>query len=235
MKIDQSELKKIIKELPHKKTSQTKTNCSSPKKLIALLRFELSDRKRSKVIDHLMDCGTCAQEIKFVNEILTAEINFDKEAAQIVTGRNQASRKKGKFVQFPIPKLSWSSVRVVAALTTVILISSMFFLIKTNKPAIERDTIPQLNQISPDNTSLSLSELIFQWENIPDSDYYMVEVVDDSLNFVWRSERILENKIIPSAELKELLKQETTYLWMVTCFLKNGKKVESDLAKFNVK
>jgi len=235
MKIDQLELKKIIKELPHKKTSQTKINCPSPKKFIALLRFELSDRKRSEVIDHLADCSTCAQEIKFINEILTAEKNFDKEAALMVTRRNLASYKKGKFVQFPFPKLSWSSMRVVAVITTVILFSSMFFLIKTNKPAIERDSILQLKQISPDNKPISLDELIFQWENISDSDYYTVEVFDDSLNFVWRSEGIPDNKFIPSAELKELLKQETTYWWMVTSFLKNGKRVESDLTKFNVK
>ncbi len=236
MKIDQLELIKIIEELPHKKTSITKITCPSPKKFIALLRFELSDRKRSKVIDHLADCRTCAQEIKLINEILTAEKNFDKEAAQIGSMRNPASRKKGIFEKSPFPKLSWNSMSVVAVITTVILSVSMFFLIKTNKPAIERDSILQLNKISPDdNSSLSLSELIFQWENIPDSDYYTVEVFDDSLNFVWRSERIVENKIIPSAELKELLKQETTYWWMVFSILKNGKQVESDLTKFNVK
>lgn len=235
MKIDQTELKKIIKKLPHQKTSQTKINCPSPKKLIALLRFELSDRKRSKVIDHLADCSTCPQEIKFINEILTAEKYINKEAALIAMRRNQAFQKKGKFVQFPFLKLSWSTMSVIAVITTVILFSSVFLLIRTNNPAIERDSILQLNQISPDNISLSLSELIFQWENIPDSDYYTVEVFDDSLNLVWRSERILENKVIPSVELKELLKQETTYWWMVTSFLKNGKQVESHLAEFNLK
>ena len=234
MKIDQTELKRIIKKLPLQKTFQTKINCPSPKKLIALLRFELSDQKRSKVIDHLADCCTCPQEIRFINEILTAEKYFDKKATLIVMQRNRASRKKGKFVKFPFPKLSWSSMSVIAVITTIILFSSMFLLIKTNKPTIERDSILQLNQISPNNTSLSLSELIFQWEDIPDSDYYTVEVYDDFLNLVWRSERILENKDIPSVELKELLKQETTYWWMVTSFLKNGKQVESHLAKFNL-
>ncbi len=126
-------------------------------------------------------------------------------------------------------------MRIVAVITTVIISVSMFFLIKTNKPAIERDSIRQLNQISPDNTPISLDGLIFQWENISDSDYYTVEVFDDSLNFVWRRERIVENKIIPSAELKELLKPETIYWWMVASILKNGKQVESDLTKFNVK
>ena len=235
MKINQTEITNIIKEPSLEPTLKTKKTCPSPKKLISLLRFELSDQKRSKVIDHLADCSTCPQEIKFINETLTAEKNFDKEAALIVIRRNQASHKKRKFVQFPFPKLSWSSMSVIAVISTIILFSSMFFLIKTKKPAIERDSILQLNQISPDNTSLSLSELIFQWENIPDSDYYTVEVFDDSLNLVWRSEKIIENKVIPSVELKELLKQETTYWWMVTSFLKNGKQVESHLAKFNLK
>ena len=235
MKIDKMEIRKIIQDLPFEKTSEIKKTCPSPKKLTALLRFELSDRKRSKVIDHLSDCSTCAQEIKFINEILMAEKNFNNEAAQIVKRRNLAARKKGLFNKFPSPKLSWSSMSFAALLGIIILSTSMFFLLKTNKPAVERDSILQLNHISPDDVSLSLSELIFQWENIPDSDYYMVEVFDDSLDFVWRSERIIENKVIPSTELKGLLKQNTTYYWMVTSFLKNGKQVESDIATFNLK
>jgi len=235
MKINQMETANIIEYAHLEKTSKTKINCPSPKILIALQRFELSDRKRSKVIDHLADCSTCVQEIKFINEILTEEKIFDKEAAQIVTRRNPAARKKFPFVKSPFPKLSWSSMSVIAVLTTIILFSSIFFLIKTNKTAIERDSILHINHISPDNTSLSLSELIFQWENIPESDYYTVYVYDDSADLVWKIERIVENKVIPSAELKDLLKQETTYLWMVTSFLKNGKQVESHLAKFTLK
>jgi hypothetical protein len=235
MKIDKMDIKNIIEHPSLKKSSQTKINCPSPKKLVALLRFELSDRKRNKVISHLSDCSICAHEIKFINEILTAEKNFDKEAALIIKRRNFAPRKKGIFDKSPFPKLSWSSMSVAAVLTIIILSTSMFFLLKTNKPAVERDSILQLNHISPNDTSISLSELIFQWENITDSDYYTVEVFDDSLDFVWRSERIIENRVIPSTELKGLLKQNTTYYWMVTSFLKNGKQVESDLAKFNLK
>ena len=229
------EIGKIIQDLPFEKTSEIRKTCPSPKKLTAFLRVELSDRKRNKVIDHLSYCSTCAQEIKFINEILMAEKNFNKEAAQIVKRRNSASRKKGLFNKFPLPKLSWSSMSFAALLAIIILSTSMFFLLKTNNPAVERDTILQLNHISPNDVSLSLSELIFQWENIPDSDYYTIEVFDDSLDFVWRSERITENKVIPSAELKGLLKQNFTYYWMVTSFLKNGKLVESDLAKFSLK
>ncbi|MFC2167956.1 hypothetical protein ACFLRW_03150 [Acidobacteriota bacterium] len=235
MKIDQTEIKNIIGNPFLQKTSKTKRNCPSPRKLIALLRFEIPERKRSKIIDHTADCRTCAQEIKFMNEILKAEENFEKTASQIVIKEKPASRKKGLSDNPPFPKLTWSSISVVAVLTTIILSTSMFFLLKTIKPAIERDTILQLNHISPNEKSLSLSELVFQWENIPDSDYYTMEIFDDSLKLVWRSERIIENKVIPSTELKELLKPDIIYKWMVTSFLKNGKLVESDLASFNLK
>ncbi len=235
MKINTMDIKNIIQYAPFEKISQTKVKCPSPKKLIALLRFELPDKKRRRVINHLSDCSTCTKEIKFINEILLAEKNFDKEAAQIVKKRNPASSKKGTIVKSPFPKLSWSSLSVVVMLTAIILFSSIFFLVKTNKPAIERASILQLNNLSPNDTSVSLSELIFKWENISDSDYYTVEVFDDSSKLVWRSEQITENSVIPPAELKELLKKDTTYLWMVTSFLKNGKQVESTLIKFNLK
>ncbi len=235
MKIDQTELKNIINKHPHEKTSHTKLNCPSPKKLIALLRFDLSDRKRNKVIDQLAYCSTSAQEITFINEILTAEKIFDKEAALIVTRRNQASHKKGKFVKSPFPKLSWNSMSVAAVITAIILSASLFFLIKTDKPAIERDSIQKLGHISPDNTSLNLSELIFQWENIPDTEYNIVEISDDSSKIIWRSEEILSSTLVPSEELKKLLKKGKTYLWMVTSYLTTGRQIESPLAKFKVK
>lgn len=235
MKIDQTELKNIINEHPHEKTSFTKLNCPSPKKLISLLRFDLSDRKRSKVIDQLVYCSTSAQEIKFINEILTAEKIFNKEAALIVTRRKQASHKKGIFKKSPFPKLSWNSMSVAAVITIIILSASMFFLIKTNKPAIERDSILQLSLISPDNISLSLSELIFQWENNPDTEYNIVEISDDSSKIIWRSEDIFSNTLVPPEELKELLKKGKTYLWMVTSYLTTGRQIESSLAKFKVK
>ena len=235
MKIDQAELKNIIFKHPHEKTSHTKLNCPSPKKLIALLRFDLSDRKRSKVIDQLAYCSTSAQEIKFIKKILTAEKIFDKEAALIVTRRNQASHKKGKFVKAPFSKLSWNSMSVAAVITTIILSASLFFLIKTDKPAIERDSIQKLGHISPDNISLNLSELIFQWENIPDTENNIVEISDDSSKIIWKSGKILGNTLVPSEELKELLKKGKTYLWMVTSYLTTGRQIESPIAKFKVK
>ncbi|MCJ7582920.1 MAG: hypothetical protein MUP98_20580 [Candidatus Aminicenantes bacterium] len=235
MKIDQMEIAKIIKIPSLEPFSKTKISCPSPKKLIALLRLELSEQKRRNVIDHLEGCSTCVQEIKFINEILTAEKNFDKETSHIIAQKNQTSLKKRIFVKFPFQKLACSSKSVAAVLTIIILSASMIFLFKTNKPAVERSSILQLEHISPNDKSLSLSELIFQWEKIPDFDYYTVEIFDDSLNLVWRSERIIENKIIPTTELKELLKKDTTYSWMVTSFLKNGKQIESPLAKFNLK
>lgn len=235
MKIDQTELKNIINEHPHEKNFFTKLNCPSPKKLIALLRFDLSDRKRSKVIDRLVYCSSSAQEIKFINEILTAEKNFDKEAALILTRRKQASRKKGIFKKSPFPKLSWNSMSVAAVITTIILSASLFFLIKTDKPAIERDSTLQLSLISPDNISLSLSELIFQWENDPDTEHNIVEISDDSSKIIWKSEKILSHTLVPPEELKELLKKGKTYLWMVTSYLTTGRQIESTLAKFKVK
>lgn len=235
MKIDQMEITKIIKNSPLEPISKTKNTCPSPKKLIALLRVELSDRRRSRVIDHLSGCSSCAQEIKFINEILTEEISFDKETAQIIAARNLASRKKGTIRISPFPQLSWSSRSVVAVVMTIILSASAFFLIKTNKPARERNSSFQVNLISPNKISPRLSDLFFEWENVADTEYNIVEISDDSLTIIWRSERILNNKLIPSPELKELLKKEATYLWMVTSFLENGNQVESTPAKFSVK
>ena len=131
--------------------------------------------------------------------------NFNKEAAQIVKRRNSASRKKGLFNKFPLPKLSWSSMSFAALLAIIILSTSMFFLLKTNNPAVERDTILQLNHISPNDVSLSLSELIFQWENIPDSDYYTIEVFDDSLDYRKQSYSLSGIKRIAKTKLYLLL------------------------------
>ena len=130
MKIDQTELIRILKKLPFEKTFQTKTFCPSPEELTALLRFELSDQKRGRVMDHLADCSTCAREIKFINKMLAAEKVFNKEAAPIFARKNLAARKKGIFIKFPFPKISWNSVSAAAVIAAVIFISSISFLNK---------------------------------------------------------------------------------------------------------
>ena len=235
MKIDYTEITKFIKNLPLEKTSPPKASCPKPKKLISLLRNELSDRKKSKVIDHLEHCTTCVNEIKFINEILTEEKNFNKKTAHIVSGTINGSTKKGIFNRVPFPQLSWISKGVVALLTTIILSASGLFLLKTNKPAIERTTSFQVSHLSPNNSSINLTEEFFTWDSIPDSEYSIVEISDDSATPVWKSGKILSNTLNPSKDLIQMLKKEATYLWMVTTYLKSGKQIESPVTKFSVK
>ena len=172
MKIDQKELAQIIKDFPQKDKSQTKINCPSPKKLTALLRFELPDRQRGKVIGHLANCSTCTKEIKFINDLLKAEKGFDREAAQILTKKQPSFSKKGLSVRVPFPHLSWRQGVLAAVATFLILFSSVFLLINPKKTSIERSALLQLEQINPNDISLSLDQLIFQWEKIPESDWH---------------------------------------------------------------
>lgn len=234
MKINNKEFAQIITDRPQNKTLLNKIKCPSPKKLTALLRSELSGRKRSHVMGHLANCSTCAREIIFINDLLKAEKNFDRKAAQVIAERHPTPSKKIPSVRSPFPQFSWNRGVFATAAAFILVLSTIFLLVLPNKPAIERSAILQLEQISPNDISLSLNELVFQWKDISASDYYTVEIFDDSLSLVWRSERMTENKIIPSAELKQRLKPKATYCWMVTSFFKNGKHVESPMAKFNL-
>ena len=76
------------------------------------------------------------------------------------------------------------------------------------------------------------SLLKFRWVEIKDSDYYIVELYDETLLPIWRSEKIFNNEIDLPKQILDRLVKNKKYFWMLTAYFPDGKKIESRLEYF---
>jgi hypothetical protein len=85
--------------------------------------------------------------------------------------------------------------------------------------------------LQPVGEKTTRSSLIFRWQDVPSSDYYVFELFDESLQPVWKSERISQSRFIPPSDLLDKLAAQSRYFWMVTAFGR-GEKTSSSLEDF---
>lgn len=232
---EQTEIKKYFEDWLENKPSSTRKKCPPPGKLVKLLRLELPEKKRNEYIEHIAGCSSCAHEFRSIHEILKAENSFNHKMANMVSLQDHSQAGKSNCVKDFLWHPSWSLRTALLAVIVVILASPLFFVLKTKKPVTERDSIIQVSRLAPDKKTLDLDKLVFRWEAVPDSVYYTVEIFDDALRPIWQSERVQINRLVLSVELKGILQESQTYLWMVTSLLENGNRAESGLAKFTLK
>lgn len=229
------ETKKILEEYFIKNSSPAEKSCPTPKKLLQLLRQEMPEKKKDKVVQHISQCHSCAREIKFIQEMLETEKASERELAIALKQKDRDFAQKKKPFRIHVPKLAWSSQAFLAAIFCIVLASAVFLVFKSKEPSVERSSVSQLVLIQPAGKAVPFSKLIFQWKETLETDYSILEIFDDSLDLLWREDRVSQNSYIPKEELKNKLEPGRTYLWMVTSFLKDGTKVESSLEKFTLK
>lgn len=235
MKVNRSDLKELYVDYIREKTPQSRKNCPSADVILKCMRFKISKRKKTKIMDHISSCSYCAQEFKFALEVLREESKLSKEIEQALELKLQKLGEKRKYRKIFLPKLSWTYATVFAVLILTISVSLVMLLKNHETAEYLRGISNQFNLIEPIDKTYLLSELSFKWEKYPDSDHYIIEIFDDELCFVWRSSKIFRNITKPTRELVKLLKQNRKYFWMVTAFLTDGNKMESRIEEFKIK
>ena len=83
--------------------------------------------------------------------------------------------------------------------------------------------------ITPNKKTTLKTQLEFEWEHVQNSDYFILEIFDESLYPIWNSDKITVNHTLLSEEITNRLLKQKTYYWMVTAFLSDGKTIESRL------
>jgi hypothetical protein len=76
------------------------------------------------------------------------------------------------------------------------------------------------------------SNLIFRWEKVNHSKFYILELFDQALAPVWKSDSITAESAALPGELAGTLEVNRPYFWTVTAYLTNGEKISSRLEKF---
>lgn len=221
MKLNNFDLRQIFLANIEDNTPSTRKICPPPKKLLQLFREKKSDKQKTRIIDHIAGCYHCAQEFKF---ILKA-IRFEEDMNQAI--KDMLGTKK---IGISPKRISWRFVNSAVGIFVILIIITALIIPNGQKSVKYRSSaVSQINLFFPKEKSIPKSALIFKWEKVKDSEFYVFELYDETLYHVWSSNKIFENNFMLSKDISSQLKANKTYFWMISAFFSNGRKMESPL------
>jgi hypothetical protein len=224
MKISRKNLLELYMDYLEDKPPVSRSKCPSPRDITVCLRGGSSKSKRNQIIDHIFQCVYCQEEFELILEILREEKRFINDLSTIIQEKTQ--RKENKFFKFHTFRPAWiyGFVFVIGA----VLISLFVHNISEERKYRGTET-HSVTLITPNKYAILKKHLKFEWKHVQNSDYYILEIFDDSLYPIWTSEKITVNHTSLSKEITNRLLKQKTYYWMVTAFLSDGKTIESRL------
>lgn len=242
MKIKHKDLQKLYKDFVMESIPKSRKDCLPTKEIINFFRFKLSEKQKSNIINHITHCYYCAQEFEFILQTLRYEgklseeirnlIQQEKDETRLKTRSGKISLNSRKKKKIFIPVLSWKyAILPVAAL---LIISFLIFFQRSEKQGFRGANLNQVQLIESINGKYSKSQLVFRWNKLKDSEYYIFELFGETLLPVWKSNRISINRAVLPNELIKKLSINNTYLWMVTAFLHDGRSVKSEMEEFTL-
>jgi hypothetical protein len=159
--------------------------------------------------------------------IIREEEKFIHDLSTIIKEKNH--RKENKFFQFHSFRPAW--IYGFIFIIGVVLIS--LFVHNISEERKYRGTESQaVTLITPNKKAILKKQLEFEWKHVKNSDYFILEIFDESLYPIWKSDKVTVNHTVLSTEITDRLLKQKTYYWMVTAFLSDGKTIESRLQNF---
>ena len=243
MKIKNRDLKLLYKAHLIDKAPVSRKNCPSKKDIIDLLRADLPSKIRMKLIDHVSGCFLCYEEFQSILEIQREEVKLINSIESLAVKSDETSKvyKKNASIQSPqkrksflfFPRLSrkYAYLFLGAILIFSTILIPIIFL-NQGKREYRSDYYPSLQLIEPVGKKLKKTVLKFRWVEIKESEYYVIEIFDETLLSIWKSNKIYENHFSPPEKLMYDLRKSKTYFWMLTAYFPDGRKIESRLEPF---
>jgi len=243
MKINNNDLKLLYSAYLIENTPLSRKNCPPSAEIIDLLRLKLSRKRRLKIINHLTECFFCYKEFQSLLEIQREESKLIAIANELAIRNHEDSSDKKEILEDPslekkesIPffkRISWKfasvSLGIILILSTILVF--FLFLNKTQKD-YRSEYYPPLQLIEPVGKKLKKTVLKFRWVEIEGSEYYTVEIFDETLLSIWKSDKIYNNHFSPPEKLIDSLLKSKMYFWMLTAHFPDGQKIESRIELF---
>jgi len=242
LKINLKELKLVYMASLLKKIPISRKNCPSLKKLKTSFTPKTSEKQKTNIIDHVTNCYFCAQEFQLIFYILRYEKKLNKEFYGLLYPKNEirgikrtnkkSFSKSVKTQKYSQPFFNWKYVYLLFG--TAILILTLSILKNANNGEYRTIDFKRIHLVEPLNEKYSKSSLLFKWDEFKGSNYYVLDLFDETLLPIWRSKKIFKDFISLPKGVVENLDKNKNYYWMITAFLPNGKKVESNIEGFKL-
>jgi hypothetical protein len=229
MKINNKDIKELYRSYLEEKLPVSRTQCPSPQDITACLRGESSRKRRYQIIDHVLQCSYCHKEYEFALETIREERKFIHELGSIIQENRNKKEKKLIYLFTFRPSWLYTLILIAGVVLITLLVKNI-----TEEHKYRGSEAPSIILINPNKKTNQKAQLKFEWEDIRISDYYIIEIFDESLYPIWTSEKITTNNTLLSEEITNKFLKNKTYFWMVTAFLSDGKKIESQLQEFMI-
>lgn len=240
MKIQNKDLIKLYKAHIMENIPHSRKSCPPSKEIISFFKSKTSEKQRSRIIDHITKCSSCAQEFEFILQTQREEGKLIEGIGKLLQSKENitATKKRaGKKINYLnvrrksfFPRLPWKYALILAGFA--IIISTFFVFQNIGKMEYRGADLSRVHLNEPINGKYSKSLLVFKWNEFKDSEYYIIELFDETLFQIWKSSKIYKNQATLPAEIAKRLNINKTYFWMVTAFLPDGRKIESEIEEF---
>ncbi|MGB7297201.1 MAG: hypothetical protein WBC70_16590 [Candidatus Aminicenantales bacterium] len=223
MKIDTDGLKAMFWNPARRKTPSSRAGCPPPEKMVKLLRSRSSGKEAAELIDHVSRCGSCFSEFGFLLDVFRQEKEFIREVEIRTAGRLERRTLISRF--------SWRPALILAGF----LIAGFFmarFIIHRPAETYRTGSPAAVELVKPARENVARAALSFEWRKVDGADYYILDLYDQALAPVWKSDKIFEETAALPEELAASLEVNRSFFWTATAFLRNGDKVASRLERF---
>jgi len=228
MKINKIELQRLYKETIASGRTAGQSECASLDQIVRFFERRLSKKARRRLVDHVTGCPTCCQEFEFLLELQ----RFEKEIA-----RQAVELEESRFRSRPRLKTRANFLFQHAAGLVVVffLLSSLALMWRGANQAVDRGRkTSAVVLFQPAGSVVGQSVLEFSWQASVPSLEYIVELFDDALKPIWKSERLAASKVLLPEKILALLRPGETYYWMVTAYAGGRYHDESDFQAFSL-
>jgi hypothetical protein len=240
MNISHKELCELYKAYLHGRTPLSRRECQGTRKLWRSFDKRIPERRKTKTLNHLGNCAECSNDFIAILELKRATNSLESDIQQWHTeGKREIRERLPPHVQKALRPKRWQVASILAGCSIALL--GLFLLLHfpptTSQPSeiIRENQRFKIDLLRPPNDSVLRKDgLIFQWKYNEHADSYILEIFDESLSRIWKSEVITVDKTMPPSDILEMLKNGSKYYWMVTGFDENGRSIESGLSGFSI-
>lgn len=210
-----------------------KGKCPKDSALIALFMNESAPRASERALRHLAACPRCSRRFGVLRQVkrdlepkvdsfAAAHTPADAGALLRDAARGGIAALGSALPNCPSPSHSrpfgmFFGLRFAAgllALLAVLTAGAIFALTRFQRHAVLRSPSLTLTLLSPVGT-ISAPPGIFRWTPVLDAESYNLELIDDSLNLVYKGTTFLITESLLPAPVLSGLAKGRTYVWSV--------------------
>ena len=228
MRIRHEDLKDLFQGYAASRKPRSRKRCPSPLAIARSFEPSASVRMKKTIVDHISQCSCCHEEFMILFEF--HNLDTDSSIFEYPTVRDGPKRGNASDSRLAHPPF-WQYACVLLGLTLAI--SSLFLLVHQKRiSGIQRTGEGGIVLLRPKvNQSIS-GPIVFRWQRSVESEYFVLELFDESLLPIWKSGQIRDLQMLIPQDVYLALHPGKSYFWMVTAFSRDSRAEESAMRRF---